>query len=127
MTVHQDAQNGPAKTLRRARSEGLARATRATDDALKDGAAMGEAAFTEGQAALKGMQAGSKEWAGWAQDAYQANVRAWQALLGCRTAQAAMSIQTNLMQEQLKLLMDNGRRMTMTGWKTALKENEHHV
>jgi len=28
---------------------------------------------------------------------------------------------------QLKLVMDNGRRMTVTGWKTALKENEHHV
>jgi hypothetical protein len=54
MTVHQDAKNGPAKTLRQARSEGLARATRATDDALKDGAAMGEAAFTEGQGSCPG-------------------------------------------------------------------------
>lgn len=74
---------------------------------------MGVAAMNEGQAALKEIQAGSREWMGWAQGAYRANLGAWQALVGCRTVQAAAAIHANLMQEHLRLLMDNGRRTTI--------------
>jgi hypothetical protein len=83
-------------------------------------------AINEGEAALKGMQAGSREMLGWAHDAYQVNVKAWRALAGCRTAPEAMAVHGRLMQDHLKLLMDNAGRMTMATWKTAIKAHDAH-
>jgi hypothetical protein len=82
-----------------------------------EGSGMGRAVLDEGAVALKGMQAGSREWLGWAQAAYEANVGAWQALAGCRGTLAAMAVHSRLMQDHLKLLMDHGGRMT--AWTTA--------
>jgi hypothetical protein len=121
MTIHHDTHNGSDKPAGRGSAAGMAKTAEAAEAALKGAAA--EVA-SESKAALNGMMAGSHEWMTWCQDAGQANMKAWQALIACRTPKAAMSIQTALFQEQFKLLADNTRRMSMATWKTALKANE---
>jgi hypothetical protein len=133
MTVHQDTHNGSAKSAGRSHADGFAKQA---DDFAKDGfaksveaaeAALQEAgagATSEGKAAITGMLASSREWMSWAQDAGQANMEAWQALLACRTPKAAMAIQSALFQEQFKLLAHSMRCTTMATWQTALKAND---
>ena len=117
MTDHQNGQSSAPKAQGPGQAE--ASALRMGAQSALEAEEMAQAAMNEGEAALKGMQAGSREWMAWAQDAYQANAKAWQALLRCRTAQAALSIQAALLQEHIKLLSDNSRRMSTSGWMTA--------
>jgi hypothetical protein len=113
MTI-QDDPTGPAEALLR-------------EAAALDASGIAQTAIDEGEAALKGMQAGSREMMGWAHEAYQVNVKAWRALAGCRTGPEAMAVHGRLMQDHLKLLMDNAGRMTMATWKTALKTHDGHA
>jgi hypothetical protein len=121
MTTQQEIHNGAEKTIRQAQ-DGVAASVNAAETALKNASAD---VADQSKAALSGMLAGSREWLDWARDAYQANMRAWQALVACRTAQTTLSIQQTLMQEQFKLFAENSRRMSMATWKTALSANEH--
>ncbi len=121
MTLHQDTHNGSGKAAGRNQGDGFAKTVEAAEAALQEA---GVGAAKESRAALSGMLAGSREWMSWAQEAGQANMKAWQALAACRSTQAAISIQSALFQEQFKLLADNTRRMTMATWKTALKAND---
>jgi hypothetical protein len=121
MTIHHDTHSGSNKTADRGSADGMAKTVEAAEAALREA---GVDVASESKAALNGMMAGSHEWMTWAQDAGQANMKAWQALIACRTPKAAISIQTALMQEQFKLLADNTHRMSMATWKTALKANE---
>ncbi len=107
MTLQQDAHNGTDKPLRAKPAPGPAESFEAAAEASE----MGQAAKKQGEAALRDFQANSREWAGYAQDSYKANSRALQALLGCKTLEGAMTIQGQLMQEQLKLLTEHGARV----------------
>jgi hypothetical protein len=107
-------------------SNGLAE-TLLGETAALEASGIAQTAIDEGAAALKGMQAGSREMLGWAHEAYQVNVKAWRALAGCRTAPEAMLVHSRLVQDHLKLLMENGGRMTMATWKTALKAHDGHA
>ncbi len=80
---------------------------------------MGEAAMKDGQAAMKGIEAGSRQWMDWAQKAYQANLAACQALMTARTPKAVAAVHTALAQEHLKLMLDNGQQMAGTMMKSA--------
>jgi len=126
MSTHQDSQqdgqNGSAKAPHRPQT-----ASQLEGQIEQEAAEMVRAVVDEGQAEIKEMQAVSREWMTWAQDAYQINVKAWQALLSCRTAQAALSIQGALLQEQLKLLAKNGQRMTASTWMTAFVPKDGHA
>ena len=106
MNIDKNTQNGSVATPAGAKIRSFARSAEAPLETA------GATAATESETALKEIQAGSQEWIGWARDACQANVKAWQALLSCRTAQAAMTVQTNLAQQHMRLLMGHGRHMT---------------
>jgi uncharacterized protein YukE len=106
MNVEQHTQGKPDGMLAGEKLRDFARSAEAEMETVAATAAK------EGGAAMKQIEAGSQEWMGWARDAFQANVKAWHALLGCRTAQAALTVQTNLMVEQVKLLMGHGQHMT---------------
>jgi hypothetical protein len=121
MTLHQDTHNGSGKAAGRNQGDGSARTIEAAEAALHEAA---PGAASEGQAAVNEVLAGSRDWMGWAQKAGQANMKACQALLGCRSLPEVMSVQSGLFQEQFKLLADNTRRMTMATWQTALRTNE---
>jgi hypothetical protein len=121
MTLQQDGENGSAKTQRhRQQPESLAKPSEGEAAAL-EASGMGQAAVEETQAAFKGAQAASREWARWALGAYEANVRAWHALLGCRSIEAAISIQSTLAQEHVRLLAENGLRARKAALKTTFK------
>jgi hypothetical protein len=111
MTVQQEPHNGADKAQPRRSTEGPPESVVAADMALA-AADAGQAAARQGETELRAFQANSREWMGYAQAAYQANARAWRALVGCRTLQGAVAIQSHLMQEQLKLMMSHGGRVT---------------
>jgi len=123
MALHQDAHNGSGKAARRSQVDGSARTIEAAEAAIRQ-ASLG--ATSEGQAAVNAVLAGSRDWMGWAQKAGQANMKACQALLGCRSLPEVMTIQSGLFQEQFKLLADNMRQVTMATWQTALRTSDGH-
>jgi hypothetical protein len=73
---------------------------------------MGQAVMKDSQAALKEITAGSQEWMGWAQKAYQTNLKAWQGMFGCRTPSAMADVQSRWFQDHAKLIADGYHRTT---------------
>jgi len=81
------------------------------EEAATQASGMGEAVMKDSQEALKEITAGSHEWMEWARKAYGANLKAFQALIGCRTVKAAAAIHANLIQDHVKLMMDSNHRV----------------
>jgi hypothetical protein len=72
---------------------------------------MGEVVMQHGEAVAREMQAGSRQWMTWVQKGWQTNLKAWQALMMCRSPTAVLAVHTVLMQEHLKLMASAGPRL----------------
>jgi hypothetical protein len=118
MTIHQGAHDGAEKNDGRGQPQYIAQTVETAKTALHDAEA--EFASTS-KAVMNGMMAGSRGWTRWARDASQANLKAWQALLACRAAPAAMAIQAALWQEHVRLLAENGSSISIATWQAAVK------
>ncbi len=100
MTVQQDISARPAIDPQLGEAAALA------------ASGMGEAVLKDSEQAVKEIEAGATHWKSWAQGAYQANVKAWRALMGCRSASAVAAVHSRLMADHIELMMGNGRLMT---------------
>jgi hypothetical protein len=98
MTTPQDAPNRPDPQLGEAAALGTS--------------GMGEAIRKDGEAVVKEVEGASRQWMNWAHKAGQANLKAWQALMGCRTAKDVAAVHSGLMQQHLDLMTNNSPRLT---------------
>jgi hypothetical protein len=107
MSIEQNLQDGLAETERAA--------DRMTDNAKQAGAQavrQGQAALHDGKAGPANAEGEGRRWMSWAMDAYQANLSAFQAMMASRSPAQIMAIQSDLVRDQMALLMDASRGMT---------------
>jgi hypothetical protein len=62
---------------------------------------------------------GSEAWMTWAQESLRLNLEGWQAPMGCRTAPAAVAVQSRVVQDQLNLILLGSRRISEASARTA--------
>ncbi len=93
--------------------------TRAAGAAAKDAAdkataktvQMTRAGIDNSKAAMAKAETGSRQMMDWAMQSYQANVAAFQAMITSRSPQQILTIQSELMRDQLNLMLDAGSRI----------------
>jgi hypothetical protein len=89
-----------------------AAAEHAADEATAKTVQLSRAGLETGKAAMAKAETGSRQMMDWAMQSYQANVAAFQAMLTSRSPQQILTIQSELMRDQLNLLLDAGSRTT---------------
>jgi hypothetical protein len=106
MTVQQDVEDGIRKT-----TQSTKETAEIVAQAGQEAESRGQAALEQGKVALSKFEGGAQQWIGWAMDSYQANLAALQAMMTSRSLPAIMTIQSDLLRDQMNLFLDNSRRI----------------
>jgi hypothetical protein len=110
MTTHPETKNAPTSGQAKPTTDHAS--PQLGEAAAIEASGMGQAVMKDSQAALKEITAGSHEWMDWARKAYEANLKAWRGMAGCRTPSAVADVQSRWFQDHAKLISDGQHRMT---------------
>jgi phasin family protein len=72
-----------------------------------------------GSILARGFQEASREWIGLAQDRLTKNLEAFNRLAGCRSMQDVVALQSDLIRDNLRQVIDTGRRVAEVSLKAA--------